>query len=121
MKTGRASLLSSFGYAINGLAKAIQSERNLQLHLTAVFVVIVAGWYVQLSTYEWCIIVLCCGVVVAAELVNTAIEKMVDLLHPGRDERAGNIKDIAAAAVLVCAIAAAIVGCLIFIPKLLIL
>ncbi len=67
---------------------------------------------------EWVAIILCIGMVLATELINTAIERLVDLISPDRNPIAGQIKDIAAGAVLICAIAAAIVGLIIFIPYL---
>ncbi|MDA6987305.1 diacylglycerol kinase family protein, partial [Escherichia coli] len=66
----------------------------------------------------WTVVVLCFGVVIAAELFNTAIERLVDLVSPERHPVAGQVKDIAAGAVLVCAVAAAIIGLIIFIPYL---
>ena len=67
---------------------------------------------------EWCIVVICFGVVLAAEGFNTAIERLVDLVSPEFHPVAGDVKDVAAGAVLICAIAAAIIGCIIFVPYL---
>lgn len=75
------------------------------------------GLYVGLQTIEWCIILICFALVIGAELVNTAIETYIDYKSPEQHPEIGKAKDIAAAAVLVCAIAAAIIGSIIFIPK----
>ena len=108
-------LWRSFGYAWRGIATGMSQQLNLKIHLLGVVVVIVAGWYVHISTTEWCIVVLCFGIVIAAELLNTAIENLVDLVSPEYNVIAGRVKDIAAGAVLIAAIAAAIVAALIFI------
>ena len=71
-----------------------------------------------ITRMEWMIIILCIGVVIAAELFNTAIEKLVDLVSPQQHPVAGQVKDIAAGAVLVCAATAAIIGLIVFIPYL---
>lgn len=71
-------------------------------------------FFFGITRTEWIVIILCIGVVIAAELFNTAIEKLVDLVSPERHPIAGQVKDIAAGAVLVCAVAAAIIGIIIF-------
>ena len=110
--------LRSFGYAWKGIGCCVGKEQNLSFHLIATVIVIVAGFLVDITRMEWMIITLCIGVVIAAELFNTAIEKLVDLVSPGRHPIAGQVKDIAAGAVLVCAAAAAIIGLIIFVPYL---
>ena len=80
--------------------------------------VTVCGFYFGITPTEWCIVVICFGVVLAAEGFNTAIERLVDLVSPGFHPIAGDVKDVAAGAVLICAIAAAIVGSIIFLPYL---
>lgn len=106
-----------FAHAWNGLQKAIASEFNLKVHLVAAICVIAIGFIVHLSTIEWSIIIGCIALVIVSELLNTAIEKLVDLVSPTHHPQAGLVKDIAAGAVLVCAIASVIIGCIIFIPK----
>lgn len=110
--------LRSFGYAWKGIQSCIGKEQNLSFHLIASVIVIAAGFIFKISLIEWVAIILCIGMVLATELINTAIERLVDLISPDRNPIAGQIKDIAAGAVLVCAIAAAIVGLIIFIPYL---
>lgn len=111
--------LNGFIHAVNGLQKAIASEFNLKVHLVAAICVIAIGFIVHLSSIEWAIIIGCMALVIVSELVNTAIEKLVDLVSPTYHPQAGMVKDIAAGSVLVCAIVSVIVGCLVFIPKLL--
>jgi diacylglycerol kinase (ATP) len=84
--------------------------------LIAAMAVIIAGIVLGITRTEWIMVVMCIGTVIAAELFNTAIEKLVDLVSPERHPVAGRVKDIAAGAVLICAVAAAIIGLIIFIP-----
>lgn len=110
--------LRSFGYAWKGIRCCVGKEQNLSFHLIATVVMVIAGFTFGISRTEWMIVLLCIGAVIAAELFNTAIEKLVDLVSPERHPIAGQVKDIAAGAVLVCAVAAAMVGLLIFTPYL---
>lgn len=106
-----------FKYAFSGLVAATKSECNMRFHLCAMLCVVVAGFVLQISPMEWAAVLLCCGMVISAEMVNTSIEKMCDLIEPNHNEKIRIIKDMAAGAVLVCAIAAACVGLIIFVPK----
>ena len=106
----------SFVYAFQGLASFLKKEHNAWIHCMAIVVVCCAGFYFQINTTEWCIVLLCFGLVLSAEAFNTAIERLVDLVSPDYHPIAGNVKDVAAGAVLICAIIAAIVGIIIFIP-----
>ena len=108
--------LRSFGYAWKGIRCCVGKEQNLSFHLIATAVVVIAGFASGITRTEWMIVLLCIGVVIAAELFNTAIEKLVDLVSPERHPIAGQVKDIAAGAVLVCAATAAIIGLIIFVP-----
>lgn len=112
------SLLRSFRVAWDGLTIALQSDRNLRIHAAATVIVVVAGWWCRLSLLEWCIIVLTIGLVWTAELLNTAIEAVVDLASPEPHELARRAKDVASAAVLMAAVAAVIIGAIIFGPRL---
>ncbi|MEE1945945.1 diacylglycerol kinase family protein [Pedobacter sp. KR3-3] len=111
-------LLQSFGYAFKGLAYAFRSQLNFKLHCVAAVLVLALGWYVQLSVAEWLWISLAIALVLAAELFNTAIEVLVDLVSPNWNEQAGRVKDVAAGAVLLIALLALVVGLFIFVPKL---
>lgn len=90
---------------------------NFKIHLTAIIAVLLAGWYVQLTTADWLWIILAVGLVLVAELLNTAIELLVDLVSPGYNAQAGKVKDVAAGAVLVAAVISVCIGAVIFIPK----
>lgn len=117
MKADKHHIFRSFGYAWKGIRSALRSERNFQFHLFTTLFVCLLGFILQLSTAEWVAIVLCIGLVLTAELLNTAIEKVVDLISPEWNEKAGCIKDIAAGAVLIASATALITGLIIFIPK----
>ena len=106
--------IKSFQYAWQGLKLAMAEQQNLRFHLVTAILVIVLSFVLQISFIEWCIIIVCIGMVISAELFNSAIEKWVDLVSPQRNKKAGDIKDICAAAVLIVAIMAAIIGCIIF-------
>ena len=89
----------------------------MKIHLAISVLVIICGIFFAISLTEWICCILCIGLVVGAEMMNTAIENVVDLASPGQHPLAGKAKDIAAGAVLICAIISVIVGLLIFIPK----
>ena len=108
--------INSFGYAFIGIASLLKREHNAWIHCIAIIVVTLAGLHFGITRTEWCIVCLCFGMVLAAEGFNTAIERLVDLVSPDFHPVAGDIKDVAAGAVLICAIAAAIIGMIIFIP-----
>lgn len=110
------SLAKSFGHAFAGIWTCIKRERNMKLHLIAVVLVVAAGWWLRISTTEWLICLILFGMVLGAELINTAIEAVVDLSEK-ENNTAKLAKDAAAGAVLVCAVIAAISGFIIFLPK----
>lgn len=118
MKYDFKKQIRSFGYAWHGLYSCIGKEQNLSFHLIATVLVIIAGFLFHITRTEWLVILLCIGMVISAELFNTAIERLVDLVSPQRHPIAGQVKDIAAGAVLVCACIAVIIGLIIFIPYL---
>ena len=108
----------SFKYAFKGIWVVASSEVNFQIHLLAASAAVFLGFYLRNSAAEWLAVLLCFGLVMAAEALNSAIEKLVDLVSPGFNPAAGKIKDVAAGAVLITAIIAAIIGWIVFIPKL---
>ncbi len=110
-------LINSFKFAFKGIGSSLKSERNMKIHFTMMFLVIIAGMLFNISMWEWITCFILFGLVISLEMVNTAIEIVVDIVSPKYDVRAGRAKDIAAGAVLVNAIVAAIVGLLIFLPK----
>jgi len=110
-------LIKSFGYAFKGLKHMVKTEQNARIHFVISLAVIVAGILFSLSANEWCVILLCIGLVFAAEAINTAIETISDHLFKERNETARIIKDVASGAVLICALMAAGCGLIIFLPK----
>ncbi len=110
-------LLHSFVYAFNGLTYAFKTQLNFKIHCLAVVLVVTLGCFVGLSTIEWSLIAVAIGIVLVTELLNTGIEVLVDFVSPQRHPKAGVIKDVAAAAVLVSAIVALAIALFIFVPK----
>lgn len=107
----------SFGYAFEGIAVCVKKERNMKIHCVAAALVVIAGIILEISVTEWCICLVLFGLVMALEMVNTAVEAVVDLVTQERKPLAKIAKDTAAGAVLIAAIMSAIVGCIIFVPK----
>ena len=112
-----AKRLKSFTYAFNGLRILFREEHNSRIHLFATVCVIVAGVLLKLSILEWVAIAFAVGLVFSGEIFNSSIEDLADVVCPERDNRIKKVKDMAAAAVLVNAIAAATIGLLVFLPK----
>ncbi len=109
--------IKSFIYALNGIKVAICSQHNLWIHIIATIVVVLFGILLSLNILEWCLVIFAIGFVIASEIFNTAIEFLVDHISPEYNKKAGLIKDIAAGGVLISAFTAAIIGFVIFIPK----
>ena len=110
-------LIQSFSNAFRGITIVFSTEKNMHIHLIVAALVVIFGWVLHISTTEWLLCLLCFGLVITAEMMNTAIENTVDLSSPQKNKLAGKAKDIAAGAVLVSAIIAACIGLIIFIPK----
>lgn len=110
------SFFQSFVYAWTGIVDGM-SGRNMKIHVVAAFLVILAGLLTGLSITEWCIISLVISGMLALELMNSAVEYVVDLVTLEFHPLAKKAKDIAAGSVLVFAIASAVIGLLIFLPK----
>ena len=104
----------SFGFAIQGFRFTLKSERNIKVMLGGFVFALVVGAAVGLEPVEWGLVILCCAAVVSAELVNTAIETVVDLVSPEYHPLAGRAKDIAAAAVYVLCMLVAVIGVIVF-------
>ena len=117
-KPSANKVIKSFVYAFNGIKHGFITQLNIKVHIIISILVIVAGFLLNISLNQWILIIIVMAMVFSAELINTAIEGVVDIISPDYDKKAGLIKDCAAAAVLITAIAAAIVGMLIFAPKL---
>ena len=109
--------LKSFTYAFAGLKVLFREEHNSRIHLFATVCVIVAGVLLKISLLEWVAVAFAVGLVFSGEIFNSAVEDLSDVVCPERDERIKKVKDLAAAAVLVNAITAAVIGLLVFLPK----
>jgi diacylglycerol kinase (ATP) len=115
------SRLESFKFALNGLLSLLKNEHNSRIHLIGAIAAIIMGIIVKLNYYEWSMVIIVIGIVFLAELLNSSIESLADIIDPDWNELIMRAKDYSAAAVLISAIIAIVVGCLIFIPKLLVL
>lgn len=111
--------VTSVRNAGRGVRAALRSERHMRFHVFAGLIVLIAGWVLKLNATEWAITLAVIAGMIALEIVNTAIEALVDLVQPEHHPIAGKVKDMAAGACLVFAFGAAVIGCILFIPKLL--
>ena len=109
--------IKSFSYAFAGLRVLFREEHNAWIHAVAAVLAVAMGFLFRISPMEWIAVVIVIGMVFAAEIINSSIERTADFVKAERDDRKRDIKDLGAAAVLVCAIAAAVVGIIIFLPK----
>lgn len=107
----------SFKYALKGLKLLIKEEHNAWIHLFFILLAMVFGIAYSISLNEWIILILLFALVFLCELFNSAIENLCNYIQPEKQAIIGKIKDLSAAAVLVTAIAAFIIGLIIFIPK----
>jgi len=109
----KPTFIQSLSFAIKGLRIALE-ERHVRIDFLIALLVIAAGFYFQITVTEWLICILLFGLVIGLEVMNTAIERFVDMVQPGWDEKAGKVKDLSAGAVLCASVVAAIGGVLIF-------
>ncbi len=117
----RQPLFKAFGHAFNGLSRFIRTDRNGRIHFSISLLVCIAGFYFRISHTEWMLLLLCFPVVLGLEMMNHAIEKLCDTVHPGQHPYIKTVKDVAAAGVLFASIIASVIGCIVFIPKILLL
>ncbi len=110
--------LKSFTFSWAGIITFVKSEHNAWIHLAATIIAIITGFVLHISPKEWIAISGCITLVWVTEMINTAIEKIMNHLSPGYSIAVKDIKDIASGAVLVAAAFAVITGCIVFIPKL---
>lgn len=108
------TFIRSFGYAIEGFRTAVATERNIKVQLLVGVLAIVAGVVLRINALSWVLVLLCIGLVLFAELVNTSIEAIVDLATQDLHPLAKRAKDIAAASVFTLSITAAVVGIIVF-------
>lgn len=110
------SLAESFRHAADGFIETVKAERNMKIHCAATVTVAVFAFALGLTAAEKAVLLMLCGLVITAELFNTAIENAVDLASPQYSDTARRAKDTAAAAVLAVSIVAAAVGIIVFLP-----
>lgn len=106
--------IRSYGYAAKGVHYTFKTQTNIWVHLVATILVLLLAAFLEFSLEQYAILVLTIGLVLSAELFNTAIEALVNLISPEHQQKAGIVKDVAAGAVLVAATAAAIIGIVLF-------
>ena len=109
-------MLKSFGYAVSGLRAVVKSEQNFRVHLVSAVLAIALGLGLGISGAEWGLVIACIAAVMGAEAMNTAIEKLCDVVSPQYHDKIKTVKDLAAAAVLIISAGALVTGGIIFIP-----
>lgn len=113
--------IKSIGFAVKGAYKLVSTEHSVMVQFSIMILMIIAGFYFQISREEWMLQILAFGLVLAIEGLNTAVEKIADFIHPEFNEKIGFIKDIAAGSVMFAASSAIVIGFIIYLPKILIL
>ncbi len=109
--------LKSIGYAFKGAVYLVKTESSIKIQVCIAIIATAAGFYFEISKTEWLIQILCIGLVMSLEGMNTAVEYISDFIHPDRHATIGKIKDIAAGAVFIAAVSASIAGLIIYLPK----
>lgn len=109
--------VNSFKYAFNGFKILVKEEHNARIHLLAAVIAILAGFIFKVTALEWVALIFAIALVIITEIINTSIENIADFISPNRHKQIKRIKDLSAAAVLIAAIFAVIIGGLIFFPK----
>ncbi len=105
--------------AFRGIAVAVRTQTSFWVHLAFVLPVVAAGWWWRIEVWQWCVLVLCMAGVLVAEMLNSAIERMAKAVDVNFNPQLRDALDMGSAAVLLAAIAAVILGLLIFLPHLL--
>lgn len=108
------TLGQSFSTAWTGIRESFQEERNVRIHGVAILAVVILGLWLGIDAVRWAILALACGAVLATELLNTALERLTDMVTSELCEEARQVKDMAAGAVFVAAIFAALAGLAVF-------
>ncbi|MFC7681508.1 diacylglycerol kinase family protein [Paenibacillus sp. GCM10028914] len=114
MKPFKPSLRATFTFAVQGIVHAFKAERNMKIHTAAAAIVFILGWLLELTPTRWLFLALAVTLVISAELINTAVEAVVDLVSPDEHPLARIAKDTAAGAVLITALFAVVVGIVVF-------
>lgn len=111
------NLAKSFTFAFEGIWAEFKKGKNFRIQVLLGAIAVILGFVLKISTQEWFSLILVIASVLILELINTAIESMVDMISPEIQEKAKIAKDVSAGAVLVSSIAAAFVGAILFLPK----
>ena len=109
--------IKSFTYAFRGIISSVKNEHNVRIHISLLTVAIIFAIVFKINYLEWCLLFIVMAMVLTAELFNSAIEKLADIVEPDWNKKVMLLKDYSAGAVLVSAIVSILVGCLIFVPK----
>ncbi len=117
MKAFIINRIKSIGYAFKGAYFLFKSEASIQIQAGIALLTTIAGFYFQISLTEWMIQILTIGAIMGIEGLNTAIEEIADFIHPEHHQKIGRIKDLAAGAVFIVAVAAIVIGGVIYFPK----
>ncbi|MBO5408488.1 MAG: diacylglycerol kinase family protein [Clostridia bacterium] len=120
MKFSFRKFFKSFVYAAKGVTEVFRQEQNFKVHTLMAVLALLLGWFFHVTPWEWCVLILVITTVLAAEMINTAIENLCDVTEPNQNETIRVVKDISAGMVLVCAVGAFVVGIVIFLPKVLV-
>lgn len=116
---GQGKIIESFGHAIDGISYTANHEKNFRIEICFAIGVTIASYLFKVTIIEWCILILTIGIILALEIMNTAIERSVDLVTKQYEELAKIAKDASAGAVLVMSFFSVIIGILIFLPRIL--
>lgn len=111
-----SKLIKSFGFALEGICHALRHNQNLQIHFLAALIVIVAAWFYKVTHIEQAILAATILVALSAEMINTALEEMTDLITTEHRKEAKAAKDVAAGMVLITAVGSIIIAAIIFLP-----
>jgi len=115
----KPGFLRSLNQAWRGMLYTVKTQKHVQFHVVAGISVLLLAWWSEVTRFEWLILILAIGSVISAEVMNSAIETVVDMVQPNYHPLAGIAKDVAAGAVLVTAIQAVVIGMVVFAPALL--
>lgn len=117
MKFSVRKFLKSFSYAFRGISDVFRREQNFKVHCLIGLIALLLGWFFHIPPTQWCFLIVVIALVLASEMLNTAIENLCDVAEPNQNETIRIVKDISAGMVLVCALGALAVGIVIFLPK----
>ena len=109
--------IKSLSYVFNGLKILIKEEHNFRIHTGVALGAVIIGFLLQISSFEWMVLLLSMSLVLSMEAINTVLENLADYISPGYNEFIKKVKDVSAAAVFISALFAVMIGLIIFIPK----